>query len=356
MRLAVYTTSYNNIDQLEEYIESIPEDISIYITDLASTDGTYETLLTTRATVFRAQFDPVSSCKALSFTLVQIPEHYDYCLNLNMYERFVPEMLHSFLEMGSDIDGMYLNLVELDSEGTPDYLDKEIRLHRNTDDWVWHYSYLPKLYPRKSVDIQYCGKYNVVRKYEEIEGSSVIQMAKDSYSSYHDGYSTLVYADTLLQFNQHPTAIEMYLKVLDLDSTNEQKAKAYCSLAYLNGDMGISDVTFLLQYHALDYKNPESHLEMARHYYSKKWYNSALGYIESGLALIKSDIKTDNLSVELGCVWKLLDIASYCCWELKRTADFELYLLKAYQANPESKRIASNIHKHFKRENIETTR
>ena len=341
--IAVYTTCFNQCDLIDDFLKSIPEDVDIFITDMGSTDGSFEKLKATRANVYQAEFDPYDEARGLEFTLVQIHPSCEYAFNLNLGEEICPEFIEGVMGCLNETkaDAITVSAIVFDDDDHPDFVSREIRLHRYNSKWKWFYNVEPRLASRDSN--QDIVSYNAVGigKYEREVTEQRVVAAALSADRYPSPLSKLTYADYLLNYGQTTEATKVYLEVTKTECN--EAAQAYNSLAYINSTSGIPDLRYLLQYHALTHTIPESHLELARFYYKKGWAECGLGYAYSGLRLARSANKTDNLTEELGCVWKLLDIAAHC--HLKNGNDLLALscMQQAVKANPNHERLKTNF-------------
>tara|TARA_Y100001963_G_scaffold158957_1_gene260528 strand:+ start:1975 stop:3042 length:1068 start_codon:yes stop_codon:yes gene_type:complete len=342
MKIALYTTCYNQYFYLERILQKIPEQVDVYVLDLASTDDSYSKLKANpRVNAHIAEFDPFSMASALNFIKEQIVDA-DYCIYVHPEEDISASFFDVISQTLDGADALRFNVCVFDEYRAPEYIYREIRLHRNTKDWVWHYPYLPKLSSRKaSVKIDVC-----LNPVIEARGSDILptdlDAAKFSWNMYQDSYSGYNLACLLLDQGTTAAAAELFLVVAEFN--DEYAAKSLLSLSQINAENGVPDLKFLLEYHAQMFKCPTSHLEVARAYYKLGWYESALGAVHSGLK-VASAYKTDNLEAETGYIWKLCDIASFCYWSLGDNSNFKKFLKAALNANPNNPRLRNNYAK-----------
>lgn len=340
MKIAVYCPVKNELDNIDAWYNSCQAADVICVLDTGSSDGTLERLRgLSKVQVTQAEIIPWRFDDAFNMALYTVPGDINICIRLDLDERLIGNW-RSALELAwtpGTTRLRYPYVWNWNANGTPGRQWYGDRIHARAN-YRWIGPTHEYLMCRGQEKLAWTDAVHI-HQFPRAKIKNDTALLEEFVREYpHDSRAWAYLGREHIYHRRYQQAAETYKKYLTMPTDSVEKGQA---LIYLAQAESQNAVEWLTQAHEAIPDHREPLVKLSEYYYHQQNWDLCLQYAERALAITRHPMT--YICIEDHWSWRPWDLAAIASWNLSKFQQAYKYGLLAAQANPQDKRLSSNL-------------
>jgi glycosyltransferase involved in cell wall biosynthesis len=351
-KIAIYTMSLNEIERVDDFIESVKGADHVLVCDTGSTDGTLEALQKAEhITIQQISIKPWRFDDARNTALALLPSNIDFCWRIDLDERFSGDWdkLRDFINntpTATRYDYYYVWNWKNDEPDISFYADN---LHSREDyRWIYAAHESLNLYNKERTEIKIvipkdiCQVHQYASNRDRTLDIGPIRMAAEEYPTHQR--PAFYYARELLFCGNYALAVKEFNRYLALPNITwlEEKAEAYLLIGRCYKFLGLDPIPHYKQAIETCNTRREIYWYLCSELQEIKEWGNLYDYAILGLTRC-TERKYHYLERPQAWGSDLPDFAATAAFKLGKYDEAVKYGKMACDINPQDERLTNNL-------------